>query len=392
MSQELISRSADLKRLRDDGYDIDVIDGYLLLRNVPYVNSSREIKYGTLVSKLRLAGDVTDKPDDHVAYFAGDHPCHMNGSEILGIKHGSEVKTLAGLVVNHSFSNKPPAGYEDYHAKMTRYETIIAAPAEAIDPSVTAKTFPVVEAREDESVFKYIDTASSRAEITVVIKKLELGKIAIVGLGGTGSYVLDLVAKTPVKEIHLFDGDQFSQHNAFRSPGAPSVEELRKRPTKVAFFKEKYSAMRRSIVDHSCYVDSSNVDQLQAMDFVFLCLDKGAAKKLVVRKLEECGTSFIDVGMGVELVDDSLLGLVRTTTSTANQREHLNVKDRIPFQDGGADNEYSRNIQIADLNALNAALAVIKWKKLYHFYVDLEREHNSTYAISGNEMTNEDQL
>jgi hypothetical protein len=41
------------------------------------------------------------------------------------------------------------------------------------------------------------------------MKKLELGKIAIIGLGGTGSYVLDLAAKTPVKEIHLFDGDKF---------------------------------------------------------------------------------------------------------------------------------------------------------------------------------------
>jgi tRNA A37 threonylcarbamoyladenosine dehydratase len=81
---------------------------------------------------------------------------------------------------------------------------------------VTAKTFTVVDAEEEETVFKYIDTASSRAEINLIARKLELGKIAIVGLGGTGAYVLDLVAKTPVREIHLFDGDTFFQHNAFR--------------------------------------------------------------------------------------------------------------------------------------------------------------------------------
>ncbi|WP_318271316.1 ThiF family adenylyltransferase [Sphingobacterium cellulitidis] len=46
--------------------------------------------------------------------------------------------------------------------------------------------------------------------------KLERQKIAIIGLGGTGAYILDMVAKTPVKEIHLFDGDSFDQHNAFR--------------------------------------------------------------------------------------------------------------------------------------------------------------------------------
>ena len=54
------------------------------------------------------------------------------------------------------------------------------------------------------------------------------------GLGGTGSYVLDLVAKTPVWEIHLFDGDAFLQHNAFRSPGAPSLDELEAQPPKAA--------------------------------------------------------------------------------------------------------------------------------------------------------------
>jgi len=393
MSQELINRSADLKRLRDDGYDIAITDGYLLLKRVPYVNARREIQYGTLVSKLRLAGDVTDRPDDHVAYFAGDHPCHMNGSEILGIKHGSEVKTLApGVVVNHSFSNKPPNGYEDYHAKMTRYETIIAGPAEAIDANVTARVFPVVEAEEHESVFKYIDTASSRAGIATTTKKLELGKIAIVGLGGTGSYVLDLVAKTPVKEVHLFDGDQFSQHNAFRSPGAASVDELRRRPTKVAFLKDKYSAMRRGIVDHADYVGAATLGQLEGMDFVFLCLDRGAAKRIIVTKLEELGASFIDVGMGIELAGDALLGLIRTTTSTPASRLQFTANARIPFQNGGAENEYSTNIQTADLNALNAALAVIKWKKLYGFYVDLENEHNSTYITSGNELINDDQL
>ena len=53
-----------------------------------------------------------------------------------------------------------------------------------------------------------------------VTRKLSLKNVAIVGLGGTGSYVLDLVAKTPVRQIHLDDGDMFLQHNAFGSPSA----------------------------------------------------------------------------------------------------------------------------------------------------------------------------
>ena len=69
-----------------------------------------------------------------------------------------------------------------------------------------------------------------------------LGAVAIAGPGGTGSYVLDLVAKTPVRDIHLFDGDSFMSHNAFRAPGAASLEELRALPKKVDYFHAKPSS------------------------------------------------------------------------------------------------------------------------------------------------------
>jgi len=391
MSQQLINHSPDLQRLQDDGYDIEVRSNYLLLKHIPYVNSNREIKLGTLVSELTLAGDVTTTPNTHVVSFAGDYPCNKDGTEIARIRHQSSRQELASdLVVHHSFSSKPNGGYKDYYDKMTTYVAIIASPAQSLDPTVTAKTFPVIESEEEESVFNYIDTASSRAGINLVTRKLERGKIGIVGLGGTGSYVLDFVAKTPVKEIHLFDGDRFLQHNAFRSPGAPSVDDLRAAPYKVDYFAARYSHMRKGIVPHVCYIDASNVDLLHQMDFVFLCLDKGRAKRLIVDKLEEWGTAFIDVGMGIQLVDDALLGVLRVTSSTAEKREHVSAKGRIPFSDGDDHNEYSRNIQIADLNAFNAALAIIKWKKLWGFYVDLEQEHHSTYTIDGNMLTNED--
>lgn len=392
MSHRLINHSADLKRLRDEGYDVEVRLNLLLIKNVPYVNSSREIKLGTIVdSELSLAGDVTTTPSTHVVHFAGDHPCNRDGSEIVQIKHQSSQKLLdRDLVVHHSFSNKPPGGYRDYYEKMTTYALIISGPAEAIDSKVTARTFSVIESEEGESVFNYIDTASSRAGIGLVTSKLNIGKVGIVGLGGTGSYVLDLVAKTPVKEIHLFDGDKFIQHNAFRSPGAPSIEELKEQLTKVAYFKDRYSRMRRNIIANDFYIDVSNVDQLRDMDFVFLCLDKGSVKKLIVETLEKGGIPFIDVGMGVFHVDGALQGVLRITTSTASKREHVRDKNRIPFSDGDDDNDYARNIQIADLNALNAALAVVKWKKLFGFYQDLEKEHFSAYTIDGNSLINED--
>lgn len=393
MSQQLISRSPDLKQLRDEGYDIEVRSAHLLIKNVPYVNSEQVVKRGTLVSKLTLAGDVTTTPGTHVALFEGDYPCYKDGSEIVEIKHQSKNQELAkDLVVQHSFSSKPPGGYKNYYDKMITYVAILSSPARSTDPTVTARIFPAVEPGEEESVFNYFDTASSRAGINVVTRKLELGKIGIVGMGGTGSYVLDLVAKTPVRDIHIFDGDKFSNHNAFRSPGAPSIDKLRQNQQKVEYFKELYSKMHRNIVAHNCYIDETNVDLLQGMEFVFLCLDGSGSKRLIVERLEQWNIPFIDVGMGVQLVDDSLLGILRITSSTTEKRDHVSANNRIPFAEDGGKDEYSQNIQIADLNALNAALAVVKWKKIFGFYCDLDKEHYSTYTIDGNTLINEDKI
>ena len=49
------------------------------------------------------------------------------------------------------------------------------------------------------------DTLTSRAEITDLSAKFKDDVVAVIGLGGTGAYVLDFLVKTPVKEIRAFD-------------------------------------------------------------------------------------------------------------------------------------------------------------------------------------------
>ena len=83
-----------------------------------------------------------------------------------------------------------------------------------------------------------------------------VGNRPIIGLGGTGSYILDFVAKTRPGEVHLFDGDCFLQHNAFRVPGAPSREDLERRENKAVYYATKYGAMRRYIIPHPYHVDA----------------------------------------------------------------------------------------------------------------------------------------
>lgn len=389
MSQELISRSPDLKMLRDNGLQVEVRDGLLLVHGIPYVNSECKIKYGTLVSTLDLAANKTVKPNDHVINFIGEHPCNKDGTIIKQIQHSSGKRTLKDdIIVDHSFSSKPRAeGYLDYYEKIMGYIAVISAPAKSLDGSVSEINYKVVPAREEETVFNYYDTNASRAGILNLTSKLEGQKVAIIGLGGTGSYILDLVAKTPVAEIHLYDGDQFLQHNAFRSPGAPSIEILNERKNKALHLRDLYLPMRRNIFAHECFINEENVSGLSIMNFVFICIDTSPIKAAIIKKLIEYDTSFVDVGMGIYEVDGQLLGVIRTTTSTKDSRNHL--EKRISFADAG-DDEYATNVQIAELNALNAALAVIQWKKLSGFYQDLGRERNTTYTINTGQLIHED--
>jgi hypothetical protein len=388
MSLMLVNRSPDLSQLRSEGYDLRVRkSAHVMISGVPYVTPEKKVKEGVLFAELDLAGEATAPPKRHVAFFVGECPSRADGTPIEGTTQVNHVVD-SELTLNWQLSQTPKNGYGDYYAKIKTYINILLGEAQAIDPTVTAiKNNPVVP-DEGESVFKYVDTGPTKAGIYELNCKLELGKVAILGVGGTGAYVLDLVAKTPVKEIHLFDGDFFLNHNAFRSPGAASLEQLTGKPQKVKYLAEMYSHMRHGVIAHDLFIDDASVDRLRDMAFVFLCIDRGKAKRLIVERLEEWGVPFIHVGMGLHLGEEALGGMVTATTSTPGKRNHL--RDHVGLKDSDAEDEYSRNIQIADLNMLNAAMAVIKWKKHCRYYNDYGREHYCQYMVDTNGMVNED--
>lgn len=240
-----------------------------------------------------------------------------------------------------------------------------------------------------EDVFKYPDTNSSRASIDNLNRKFSGQRIAIIGLGGTGSYILDLISKTPVAEIHLYDGDVFQLHNAFRAPSAVdgALLDAADKLMKVEYYHEIYSRMHNGIEPHAKYVTNENLHELRDFDYVFISVDSNEARTMITKGLLGMEVSFIDVGLGVTKADDSLLGTIRLTVGTANKSDHL--PNRIG-SDEFDENEYGTNIQIADLNCLNAVLAVIKWKKMVGFYQDLKSEHNSLYFINTGKLINED--
>ena len=387
MSIAPLARDLDLSRLLDDGYDVVVQAGHLIVRHIPYVTESRAIGYGFLAYPVTVSGDRIVSSTDHRIWFGGSVPCDEYGRKLT--LANPETRAIAdGLQADFMLSSKPaPAGYRDEYSKVTAYARIIAHQAQAIDPSVTPAPGAAWQEVDEDTPFAYRDTATSRAGLAAVNRRYRGQRIVIVGLGGTGSFILDQIAKTEVDTVLLVDGDTFDNHNAFRAPGAPTLGTLRSRPNKAAYFASVYSNMHRGVTACEQYLDEDNLAVLSGATFVFLASDDAAGKPVIMDWLEAHDVPFIDVGMGIEETDGRLGGLLRVTTSLPGRRDH--ARQRIPVPAPERD-DYERNIQTADLNALNATLAVIRWKRHLGIYADATEEGFTTYSLTANEIANED--
>ncbi|MFE5896124.1 ThiF family adenylyltransferase [Streptomyces sp. NPDC056488] len=385
MSTALLARDPDLARLLDDGYDVTLVAGHVIVR-VPYVTDDRTVEHGFLAHPVTVAGDRLVSDTDHRIWFGGSTPCNEHGRPLTLANPETRV-IAAGVQANFMLSSKPPDGYPDQYTKITAYVRIVADHAQALDLSATPTPGAAWQEIEDDSPFAYRDTATSRAGITAVNRRFRGQRIAIVGLGGSGSYILDQVAKTEVDSILLIDGDTFDNHNAFRAPGAPTLDTLRARPPKTTYFASVYTHMHRGVTGCAQYLDEDNLALLDGATFVFLASDDAASKLPVMDWLEAHDVPFIDVGMGIEEIDGHLSGLLRITTSLPGRRD--TARHRIPRPAPERD-AYTSNIQTADLNALNANLAVIRWKRSLGIYADATDEAHTTYSLITNEIANED--
>ncbi|RZJ36555.1 MAG: hypothetical protein EOO51_00100 [Flavobacterium sp.] len=142
MLPQLISHNADLLRLWEAGYDMEILGGqYLLVHQIPYLNSQREILYGSIACVLTpRTPSVLGPMQDHTVFFAGQTPCHADGRAYEEIIIANRPQQIGGnFTVNFHFSSKPRGSgvYPDFYEKVRTYAEILSAPAKAIDPTLT---------------------------------------------------------------------------------------------------------------------------------------------------------------------------------------------------------------------------------------------------------------
>jgi hypothetical protein len=364
---ELASHNDDLRKLLEKGYALKLDSNYLVVRDIPYLDQQKKRKTGALVEKIEFVDQKRlAPPKDHQIFFAGSHPHNVDGTPIPNLGGGPHTFTMKdpSIVVERSFSNKPPQGFSGLFEKIESYVTIISGPAQALF-GVTPLTSRMDDGDVSDSVFKFHDTLTSRAEIGDLAQKFKDEVVAIIGLGGTGAYLLDFLSKTPVKEIRGFDPDAFHIHNAYRAPGRLEEQELGLR--KAAVCKARYEKFRSGLVIEPRFIDATSEAEVRGVTFAFVCVDKGSSRAGIFELLISKQVPFIDVGMGLDRKPGPLSGMMRMTSYPRETSALIRDKNLAEMADDPND-IYRTNVQISELNALNAALAVIKYKQLRGFY------------------------
>lgn len=389
MFLELASHNEDIKRLLEIGYAITEDHGYLVIRDIPYLDNNGARQIAAIVTKLVDVDGKRVKQDDHQVFFAGSHPHNIDGTPITGLGGGSTNLPLTSspdVLVQRSFSNKPDRGYfNDFFEKIESYVAIIAGPAME-KYGATPYTFRLVEETPSQSVFKFRDTLTSRAQIVDLSLRFADDVVAVIGLGGTGSYLLDFLVKTPVKQIRGFDPDDFHIHTAYRSPGG--LKQTEPGTKKAVVYQSRYETFREGLSLESRYIDANSEDCLKDVTFAFVCVDKGTSRAGVFDLLIARRIPFIDAGMGLRRNRGPINGMLRATYYSVEDAQRLREMELAELADH-PDDEYRVQIQIGELNALNAALAVIKFKQVRGFYFQEEPLNSLVLEVGDIKTVNE---
>jgi hypothetical protein len=387
------SEDGSIQRLLDAGYALYRRGPYLVMP-VPYLDSLGEPHTGLMVDTINFDADGQARtlPMNHQMYFIGGQPYDQVGRILFRGNGATATPLFDGKSSSFYWSWKPHGDngamrdYVSLEEKFTEYAFYVAGPAEAKHPQFKVTPFADIAQFDADCPFPFDDMNSARANLSELDRLLVDDTVAIIGAGGTGSYIFDLISKTRVKAIRLYDFDVFDIHNAFRIPGTTHREELGQ--PKVRVIEQRYATWHKGLKVVEKQLDGRSLDLLDGVTFAFLAVDKIAARREIAKLLLAHGIPVAVVGMGLHHGNPGLTGMVDTTlldaASSAATIAEIIGDDLIDIPD-----EYQKNIQTVELNALNAAMAVFMYKKYRGYYAGGHATSQATFTISTMQLDRE---
>ncbi len=135
------------------------------------------------------------------------------------------------------------------------------------------------------------------------LEALRASHIAVFGIGGVGGYVCEMLARTGVGSLSLFDSDEVSLSNRNRqiialssTTGRPKVEVMRERILDINSDAKVYP--------HNIFYNEETAREIDLSGYTYIadCIDTVSSKLLLIERAKACGTSIISaMGAGNKL-------------------------------------------------------------------------------------------
>lgn len=202
--------------------------------------------------------------------------------------------------------------------------------------------------------------AADRMQMKEWHEKLNDETVGIVGLGGTGSYILDLVCKSGIEKIIIWDGDRLEERNTRRGIGAAKQWQDKIGQYKAEVFGERYSDDRYEIEFCCRNFTEHETERLRDVTFLFIAVDQSASRNEIRMAANTAKVPYIDVGLGFVVDQGTVTGGCQSVICDGNE-----VQARELINDGciaGGEQAY-RMVHLSEMHALNAALAVMMWRR-----------------------------
>lgn len=143
--------------------------------------------------------------------------------------------------------------------------------------------------------------------------KLSSLKVAVVGVGGTGSHILQQLVYLGVKNLILIDSDKVSVTNLNRLVGA-NVQDLGSFKVDVAKRHAEFINQNvKAVPVPDSFISEVAITSLKEADFIFGCVDKDGARLLLTEFSKAYKKPYLDIA--TEIVGDDWGGRIVFTDS-----------------------------------------------------------------------------
>lgn len=135
--------------------------------------------------------------------------------------------------------------------------------------------------------------------------KLQSLRVVVVGLGGTGSSVATLIARTGIGELILIDGDNLEKTNMNRVRGYKGSDIGHKKAESLLTFINSLD-LNIKVTAIPNYLDGEAIDAISSADIIMGCTDDISGRDLMNQAMYYYGLAYIDIGIAGNVNSEQL--------------------------------------------------------------------------------------